>query len=113
MKTLTKSDLINLIDRPKPTQVNIPEWNSTVYVRRLNALDRLKLEAIHDSKPVDLTIRTAAMFMSSEDGKPFFDSLEEGLEVLGGKDPQAIQRITIAGYEANVIDLDLAVVKKK
>lgn len=111
MTNLSLNDLLTV--SPKVTPVEVPEWSRRAYVRRLNARDRIVFNGWYgdpDNIPADIILRVAAICLSQEDGTPFFEEgWEKGVDILANLDSAIVDRIALAGYDAN----DLSEAKKK
>ena len=106
-KILTK-DSINSIQEPKAVELNIPEWNGSVYVRVMVAADRdamgYAVEQARKSKKSISGIMVAHS-LSDENGNRIYTD-EEGESILSKKSNKALDRIIRFSNKLNLVGDD-------
>jgi hypothetical protein len=76
--------------------VEIPEWNCTVYIKGLNAGERLRLEKdfAKDAKSDGPAMaRTVAYTLCDADGNLLFEYSQKGIDEVQTKNVKVIQRL--------------------
>lgn len=102
MAVLTKEDILQARD-VKIEQVDVPEWNGSVFVRSITAAERGQIEEaaakFKESKGKDsfartFTVKFASLAICDEEGKRLFD--DKDIALLQQKNAAAIARIAEA-----------------
>jgi len=102
MSILTKQDILQARD-VKIEQVDVPEWNGSVFVRSITAAERGQIEEaaakFKESKGKDsfartFTVKFASLAICDEDGKRLFE--DKDIALLQQKNAAAIARIAEA-----------------
>jgi len=104
-ETLTRDDILKL-DDCKVIELEMPEWDTTVYIRTMSGHERdtLEMEArrmLKTGNAVDLRARYAAYSLSDPDGKRMFSDLD--IPRLAKKSGIALDRIMEASERHNRI----------
>jgi hypothetical protein len=100
-------DRLAILSAPelKPTPVNVPEWNGTVYVRPLTGAERgaLEAEALSDKSGHVTTLRQrlAVRCICDQDGKRLFD--DKDAAALAAKSASALDRICAVISKVNAL----------
>lgn len=91
-------DQIRAADDRRLTEVEVPEWGGSVFVRTLPLSERLDLSAAA-KRDGDLTIDLVVLCACDPDGGRLFAT--EDADWLAGKNGEVLQRIALVAIEVN------------
>lgn len=123
MATLTKADVLGApaASGVAPRKVPVPAWGGDVFVRKLDATERMALEC-HESDTADnesrlakaekrpydwkrvsvaTRLRAVAACLCDEKGVPLFEVVDEGVAALGVKDGDSVDRLYVVAADFN------------
>jgi hypothetical protein len=103
---MLREQILNIQDR-KVEAVEVPEWNTTLYVRTFTGADRARLMALHKKhadNPAELNTHLVLMAASDDKGNPIF--AEADFDQLNGKSATAIDKVAVAALKLNGLDSD-------
>lgn len=103
---MNKNDLFSIKDF-EVQPVEVPEWKTTLHVRSLNGHGRARivgiLERVQKAGTQEAAIASipelVALLACDENGTFLFDS--QDIDRLGSLNPQALDRIVVAGLKLN------------
>jgi hypothetical protein len=100
--SLDRNTILGMDDLPR-TEVEVPEWNGSVYVRTLTGSERVRLSEILESG--DATgAQVVALVAVDEEGNRLFS--EDDVDALSEKNGKALERIVSAAMEWNFVTED-------
>ncbi len=98
---LTAEQILNLNDC-KLQEVEIPEWQGSVFVRTMDGKTRDWFEAeLRKPNPQNIRAKVASATICDSDGKLLFT--ESQIDQLAKKNYSALDRIAVAAVEVNEI----------
>lgn len=103
---LTREQILAIEDRPTRV-VEVPEWDTTVYVRQFSGRERFEYERLiskPDVSETDVVIATVALATVDENGERRFSA--EDIPALEAKNFRALFRIAKAALAFNNLSDD-------
>lgn len=100
---LTRDQILALDDLPRKA-VDVPEWDTTVYVRKFSGRDRFELERLiteASTSEADALGALVALCLVDEKGTRLFSS--EDVELLQAKNANALTTIAKAAIAFNTL----------
>lgn len=96
MPLTSKHDILSVKDTKEPVELNVPEWNDTVFLRwpTANARDEWEVYCRDNAqKPRRIwRAKLASLLVCDKDGRLLFTS-DDDIERLGEKNAAAVNRI--------------------
>lgn len=104
MSGLTREQILGVVDL-KPVEVQVPEWNSSVWIRPMTAAERAEWEgyisgdAGKNGAVKQARERLAVLSICDSDGSRQFTN--EDIDVLAKKNATALERVGMAAMRLN------------
>lgn len=113
MAFLTKDQIINAPDLNKFVTVEVPEWGGTVNIRKINGLQREKMEAAYASNAGKVSrAQLLSYCLCDENGVPLFN--EADCAALDNKSAETTTRVFLACMKHNgFLKEDIETAEKK
>lgn len=100
---LTRDAILSLDDLPR-SEVRIPEWGGSIYVRALNGEERDQLERMIAADSVSRAAIAALVVVDAEGNRLFTEPSD--VAALAKKHGSALERIVTAALRFNAISED-------
>jgi hypothetical protein len=101
--------------KPQVKDVPVPQWGSTVYVKKFSAAERIEFlrlvnQAAEDedasAKNITNMVKLLLLCISDENGNRIFDNSEEDYNILAAKDDDILDKIMDEALVLNGIGAD-------
>lgn len=106
-------DEILAADDLKPAEINVPQWGGTVFVRKLSALEAIrlsgelrKIDGDTSQSTQERLVVALATYLSNEQGQPL--ATIEQARAIAAKSAMAVNLIVEAGHRLNSVDTPAA-----
>lgn len=94
-----KQKILSFTDT-KPIQVEVPEWNCTVYLRQWSGVDRDSFTSwFGNNKDKNGSLKILVLTLCDENGELLFT--DEDMEALNQKSFKVLERLTLAALQLN------------